>query len=85
MAQDLSAMHLDPDRLEREIEDFARLTGLPHVEAAAAVLRSYGIAVSDLEPTRPLSDDDKRRLGVGRSVLDELRRVPAGRSGRTLT
>jgi hypothetical protein len=83
MADRLTSTDLDPLVVEREIDDFVRKTGLPRIEAAAAVLRAHGLAVDDLEPTRPLTDEEKERLGVGRSLLDDLPRIAAPNMRRT--
>ena len=82
MADDLISAGFDPDAIKREIDDFVSRTSLSRLEAAAAVLRSHGLHVSDLEPTRPLTEEEERRLGVNRSLLDDLDHIASLRSSR---
>jgi hypothetical protein len=55
-----------------EIEEVMRTTNLLYPEAAAAVARRYGEDVSDIvgPDGRPLSPEQKRRLGLGRSIME---------------
>jgi hypothetical protein len=55
-----------------EIEEVMRTTNLLYPEAAAAVARRYGEDVSDIvgPDGRPLTPEQKRRLGMGRSIVE---------------
>ncbi|HKG26125.1 MAG TPA: hypothetical protein VKB09_10785 [Thermomicrobiales bacterium] len=57
---------------QAEIEEVMRTTNLLYPEAAAAVARRYGEDVSDIvgPDGRPLSPEQKRRLGLGRSIVE---------------
>lgn len=83
MAHDLKTPVLDSEAIAREIDEIVDRTELPRIEAAAAVLRSHGLEVSDLEATRWLTEDEKRRLGAGRSLLDEYSQRETAQPART--
>ena len=59
---------------EAEVEEVMRTTNLMDVEAAAAVASRYGEDVSDIVgPDGPLTEEQRRRLGMGRSIADLVR------------
>ena len=65
------AQHGDPLSHEVEIEAVMRRTSLPHPEAAALVALRHGADVSDVvAPDGPLSDEQRGRLGLGRSLAE---------------
>jgi hypothetical protein len=74
MANRVREHDLDRETIEREIDDLMRRSNLMRPEAATAVLRAHGVIVSDLQPTRALTDEERDRLGLGRSALDEVAR-----------
>lgn len=57
---------------QAEIEEVMRTTNLLYPEAAAAVARRYGEDVSDIvgPDGDPLTPEQKRRLGMGRSIVE---------------
>lgn len=56
---------------EAEIDEIVRRTNLPRPEAAALVARRHGEDVGDIVgPDGPLTDEQRRRLGLGRSLAD---------------
>lgn len=58
-----------------EIDEVVRTTNLMRIEAAALVARRHGENVDDsVGEDGPLSDEDRERLGLGRSLAD-LRRA----------
>lgn len=66
---------------EAEIEEVMRTTNLMRVEAAALVARRHGEDVSDIVgPHGPLTDDERRRLGLGASLADLIRSERAKRA-----
>jgi hypothetical protein len=72
MAKRTLKRELEPRIIEKELDELALKTNLPRPESAAIVLRSHGVSVNDLVPTRPLTPDEERRLGIGRTLLDDL-------------
>jgi len=71
------AQHADTLSREAEIEDVMRRTNLPHPEAAALVALRHGEDVSDIvAPDGPLSDEQRRRLGLGRSLAELVEADP---------
>jgi hypothetical protein len=79
VANDLTTAARDSETISQEIDDLVIRTNLPRIEATAAVLRSHGFRVSDLEATRCLSEEEERRLGADRSLLDDLDRIETAR------
>jgi hypothetical protein len=62
---------------EAEIEEIMRTSTLMRVEAAAIVARRHGENVDEIVGTTgPLTDEQKRRLGLGGSLADELVAAP---------
>ena len=56
---------------EAEIEEVMRATNLPRLEATALVARRHGEDVGDIVgPGGPLTDEQRRRLGLGRSLVN---------------
>jgi hypothetical protein len=56
---------------DEEIEEVMRRTNLLYPEAAALVARRHGEHVSEFTgPDGPLTDEQRRRLGLGRSLAD---------------
>jgi hypothetical protein len=57
---------------EEEILEVMRTTNLLRVEAAALVARRHGEDVSDIvgREGRPLTGEQKRKLGMGRSLAE---------------
>lgn len=56
---------------EAEIEEVMRTTNLMRIEAAALVAGRHGEDVSDIVgPDGPLSEEQRRRLGLGWSIAD---------------
>jgi hypothetical protein len=56
---------------EDEILEVMRTTNLLRVEAAALVARRHGEDVSDIGgKDGPLTDEQKRQIGMGRSLAD---------------
>ena len=54
---------------EEEIEEVMRRTNLLYPEAAAVVARRHGQDVSEITgPDGPLTEEQRRRLGLGRSL-----------------
>ena len=67
---------LDPD-IEAEIAEVMRTTNLMRIDAAALVARRHGENVDDIVgPDGPLTDEQKRQLGLGGSLADELVATP---------
>jgi hypothetical protein len=68
---------------DAEIQEVMRTTNLLWVEAAALVARRHGEDVSDIVGIDgPLTAEQKRRLGLGRS-LAEFVETEAEETGRT--
>jgi hypothetical protein len=62
---------------EAEIGEVMRTTNLMRVEAAAIVARRYGETVDEIVGTGgPLTDEQRRRLGLGGSLADALIATP---------
>jgi hypothetical protein len=67
---------------EAEIEEVVRRTNLPYPEAAALVALRHGEDVSDIVGRNgPLTDEQRRRLGLGRSLADYSEPESKGEAG----
>lgn len=66
---------------DEEIKEVMRRTNLRYPEAAALVARRYGEDVSDITgPDGPLTDEQRRRLGLGQSLADVLDSEPGNQN-----
>jgi hypothetical protein len=67
----------DGESVEAEIEAVMRTTHLMRIDAAALVARRHGENVDEIVGTKgPLTDEQKRRLGLGGSLADVLVAAP---------
>jgi hypothetical protein len=68
---------------EAEIEEVMRTTNLMRPEATAVVASRHGEDVSDIVgPDGSLTDEERERLGLGRSLADLVQSKRAADGGR---